>query len=99
MRAKIGSSCNITEGHCSHCGDPIPALRMAAVPNATECVTCKESLGDEPRIRRFDDYFGKEAEDVVETYYHRPNQYLAGHIARLHSPGMYSYDNIAGNFA
>jgi len=31
-------------GVCSECGTPIPARRLAAVPDATTCVACQERL-------------------------------------------------------
>jgi|SRR5919204_2773684 DnaK suppressor protein len=31
-------------GVCSECGNPIPAKRLAAVPDATTCVACQDRL-------------------------------------------------------
>lgn len=39
---------------CTVCGEPIPAKRLAAIPNATTCVPCLEKQGDVPQIKRFD---------------------------------------------
>ena len=37
----------VSDGHygvCSECGEPIPARRLAAMPDATTCVACQERL-------------------------------------------------------
>lgn len=52
------------------------------------CAPCKAAAGDEPRIKRLDDYSGREAEDVVETYFTptcRGSRYFENVIARLYS--------------
>lgn len=38
--------------HCTECGELIPAPRLAAKPNASQCVPCLEKMGDVPRLRR-----------------------------------------------
>lgn len=60
---------------CEVCAEPIPPARLRAIPDTQVCVRCLEECGDVPLLRRHDDYFGKEAEDFVSTYYHS-NLYL-----------------------
>ena len=35
---------------CKTCGEEIPAGRLKIVPDATQCVQCKEKTGDDPGI-------------------------------------------------
>lgn len=41
---------------CRKCRDDIPPARLAAVPNATLCVSCLTQKGDVPRLRLFEDH-------------------------------------------
>lgn len=36
---------------CITCGSPIPVARLAAIPNAVQCVRCVEANGDEPKLK------------------------------------------------
>src|SRR5258708_7379954 len=36
---------------CKECEEPIPAARLAVIPNARQCVKCLEALGDVSLIR------------------------------------------------
>ena len=55
---------------CTTCGNPIPAARLAAQPNAKQCVPCLSASGDVPRIRRYDE---RNCESTHETYFtHNP---------------------------
>lgn len=83
----INSSSSYSSDCCTLCGSPIPAARLKAIPDATECTHCKMVAGDEPLTRRYDEYFGPEAEDFVSTYFRRPNQYIRGAIDRLMQAG------------
>lgn len=73
---------------CTVCDRPIPAARLRAKPDADTCVPCLEAQGDVVRIKRFDEYLGKEGEDVVSTYYTIPNQYLAQVVSRDVGSGL-----------
>jgi hypothetical protein len=66
---------------CEDCERPIPAKRLTAVPNAILCVPCLERSGDVARLRRLDEYIGKEGEEVVETYFTN-NPYLKDAIRK-----------------
>ncbi len=68
---------------CAQCAEPIPAMRLAAIPSASHCVTCLTIAGDVPLLKRHDDYVGKEGEDVVYTYYKKPTPYIKRYIDRL----------------
>jgi hypothetical protein len=68
--------------HCEFCDAPLSEARLKARPTATACVGCLEANGDVDRIKRHDEYLGKEGEDQVSTYFIKPNQYLEKTIGR-----------------
>ncbi|MGD1215838.1 MAG: TraR/DksA C4-type zinc finger protein [Terriglobales bacterium] len=39
------------ERACGGCDQPIPAKRLAAMPNATMCVPCLQEAGDVPMFK------------------------------------------------
>lgn len=40
----------MTVRFCKTCEKPIPEGRLKVVPNATQCVPCKEKTGDDPGL-------------------------------------------------
>lgn len=76
---------------CTVCTGEIPASRLRALPNASQCVSCVEASGDVVRIKRLDEYIGKEGEDIVETYYLGSNPYISA--VQMRVPG-----SVAGVF-
>lgn len=51
-----GSGPRVSSGRpCSICGEALSAKRLAARPNAGQCVPCLEASGDVPRTLRFDE--------------------------------------------
>lgn len=74
---------------CEECDLPIPAKRLAAIPEAALCVRCTERRGDVVRIKRHDDYVGKDGDEVVSTYYTTPDPYLQTAITRRKSVGSF----------
>lgn len=67
---------------CEQCEEPIPARRLQAKPDAKLCVPCLQKNGDEPKVRRFDEYLDN-GETCVEHYFTKPNQYLQEQIRRF----------------
>lgn len=60
------------------------------MPNASLCVKCLERRGDVPLLKRYDEFVGSEE---VQTYFKRPNPYLALQLQRrkeLTTAGHYS---------
>ncbi|RJO66242.1 MAG: RNA polymerase-binding protein DksA [Myxococcales bacterium] len=41
-----------TYGYCEICGEPIPASRLTARPEATVCIDCKTEMEDRERLAR-----------------------------------------------
>jgi hypothetical protein len=54
---------------CTLCSQPLSRARLAAQPGATECVPCLSANGDVPRIKRYDDHYGKDGEDCDEIFF------------------------------
>ncbi len=67
---------------CTVCSQPIPAKRLAALPLTTLCVACVLASGD-PKIRRFDDYYGTEAEHCESTFFYPGDQYMDKALSKL----------------
>jgi hypothetical protein len=82
---------------CADCAEPLSQARLNARPDAIQCVSCLTNCGDVAPIRRFDEYIGDDQRelDVVEHYYTKPNQYLAGLISR-YSSGNYTGQYLHG---
>lgn len=86
MSEQLTSSSSSPDGSsssdCTVCSQPIPAKRLAALPSTTKCVECVVAEGD-PRIRRFDDYYGTEAEHCESTLFFPGNQYFDKALAKF----------------
>jgi hypothetical protein len=64
---------------CITCKEPIPTNRLAARPNASQCVPCLTAAGDVVKTKRYDEVIG---EEIVSTYF-RTNRRIEERIARL----------------
>jgi len=64
---------------CSECGEPITEVRLKANPNAEQCVPCLQSIGDVPRLKRFDQ---TTRDEVVPVMYLDSNQALESALRR-----------------
>lgn len=42
--ARVAGAAERQSGLCADCGEPIPAARLAAIPNAARCVACQSEL-------------------------------------------------------
>lgn len=82
MRPPLTSSIEPESRHCTVCRSEIPAIRIAAIPEATMCVGCVRDSGD-PHIHRFDDYYGTEAEHVAQIFYFPGDPYIEAAKRRL----------------
>ncbi len=70
---------------CAQCDEPIPLVRLKAMPTTAYCVACLESSGDVQLLKRHDDYIGRHGDDVVSTYYKSPHQYMDVAVEKLMS--------------
>jgi len=81
------------------CGQPIPAKRLLARPNATMCVPCQEAAGDVIPIRRFDEYSADGTR--IETYFgqDQANPLLSAYMRRGNTavPDDLSFDIAVGD--
>lgn len=82
VESQLGTS-STEDRLCSVCTEPIPLSRLKAMPNTSQCVSCTEALGDVDLIKRYDDYIGRQGDEVVSTYFKGPNQYLDLAIKKL----------------
>lgn len=66
------------------CGLPLQAGRLAAVPNAMECVPCLEAQGDVPKLKLVQEPIVKGDEvDMVELIFtDKGNPYAADFVNR-----------------
>lgn len=71
---------------CEFCEEPIPEARLKAIPTATLCVPCKVNQGDEPRIKRIDE-FNQDGEIVAQTLF-TTNQYAEAYVFQLMKSGL-----------
>lgn len=78
---------------CKICGQDIPEKRLQAVPYTELCAPCLTNLGDIAKVRRLDDYFGREAEDCHQTYFFT-NHTLDNYIRRMFSRTYRSNDDV-----
>lgn len=81
---------------CTECREPIPQKRLAVQPDAEQCVRCLESMGDVPRIKRYDEHTTDG--DVVSTLFTR-NKDIEHQISRVNNvpaPSA-SYEQAVGD--
>lgn len=67
---------------CSTCQCEIPAERIAAIPLTNHCVRCILENGDK-KIRRYDDYYGTEAEHCDSTFFFDGDRIMDSIVKRL----------------
>jgi hypothetical protein len=80
---------------CTECAEPIPAKRLQAQPNAQQCVSCLEMLGDVIPYKRYDE----QAKDEVVSTVFLTNPYIESQIKRTNTlaPPDKAYEAAVGD--
>jgi hypothetical protein len=68
--------------NCTECGEPLSQKRLAANPEAEQCVPCLEKMGDVPTVKRYDEYTPKG--EVVSTTFTK-NRRIEAQMRRVNT--------------